>query len=102
MTFSPNVTLYLALGLYAVGTLIALVTLFRNEILLQRAGMVVMGAGWISHTVWRSRAAPSTSPKATRSTPTTTPTVQRPLAAPWRQGCPMPGVPICAARIHTR
>jgi ABC-type uncharacterized transport system permease subunit len=52
MTFSPNVTLYLALGLYAVGTLIALVSLFRNEILLQRAGMVVMGAGWISHTVW--------------------------------------------------
>ncbi|HEY2094538.1 MAG TPA: cytochrome c biogenesis protein CcsA [Thermoanaerobaculia bacterium] len=52
MTASPNVTLYIALGLYAVGTLIALVSLFRNEIVLQRAGMVVMGAGWISHTIW--------------------------------------------------
>lgn len=52
MTLSPNVTLYIALGLYAVGTLIALVSLFRNEIVLQRAGMVVMGAGWISHTIW--------------------------------------------------
>ncbi|HEY2829509.1 MAG TPA: cytochrome c biogenesis protein CcsA [Thermoanaerobaculia bacterium] len=52
MTSSPNVTLYIALGLYALGTLIALVSLFRNEIVLQRAGMVVMGAGWISHTIW--------------------------------------------------
>jgi ABC-type uncharacterized transport system permease subunit len=52
MTISPNVTLYIALGLYALGTLIALVSLFRREILLQRAGMVVMGAGWVSHTIW--------------------------------------------------
>src|ERR1044072_8889603 len=56
MTISPNATLYIALGLYAAGTLIALlslfVSLFRKEILLQRAGMVVMVAGWISHTIW--------------------------------------------------
>jgi ABC-type uncharacterized transport system permease subunit len=49
---SPNVTLYLALGLYAIGTLIALASLFRREAALQRAGMIVMVAGWISHTVW--------------------------------------------------
>jgi ABC-type uncharacterized transport system permease subunit len=49
---SPNVTLYLALGLYALGTLIALASLFRREAGLQRAGMIVMVAGWISHTVW--------------------------------------------------
>lgn len=49
---SPNVTLYLALGLYAVGTVIALASLFRREAALQRAGMIVMVAGWISHTVW--------------------------------------------------
>jgi ABC-type uncharacterized transport system permease subunit len=49
---SPNVTLYLALGLYALGTLIALASLFRREAALQRAGMIVMVAGWISHTVW--------------------------------------------------
>jgi len=52
MTISPNVTLYLALGLYAVGTLIALASLFRKGIYLQRAGMTVMVAGWISHTIW--------------------------------------------------
>ena len=52
MTISPNVTLYVALGLYAVGTLIALASLFRREPLLQRAGMIVMIAGWVSHTIW--------------------------------------------------
>ncbi len=52
MTISPNATLYLALGLYALGTVIALASLFRREAGLQRAGMVVMVAGWISHTIW--------------------------------------------------
>jgi ABC-type uncharacterized transport system permease subunit len=52
MTISPNVTLYIALGLYTVGTLIALASLFHRQILLQRAGIVVMVAGWISHTIW--------------------------------------------------
>src|SRR5947199_8976078 len=52
MTISPNVTLYIALGLYAVGTLIALASLFHKQVFLQRAGMVVMVTGWISHTIW--------------------------------------------------
>ncbi|HEV8433607.1 MAG TPA: cytochrome c biogenesis protein CcsA [Thermoanaerobaculia bacterium] len=52
MMISPNVTLYVALALYAVGTLIALASLFHRQTVLQRAGMVVMVAGWISHTIW--------------------------------------------------
>ena len=52
MTISPNMTLYIALALYAVGTLIALASLFQKQVLLQRAGMTVMVAGWISHTIW--------------------------------------------------
>ncbi|HEX3110329.1 MAG TPA: hypothetical protein VHU41_14635, partial [Thermoanaerobaculia bacterium] len=52
MTISPNVTLYIALALYAVGTLIALASLFHKQTFLQRSGMVVMVAGWISHTIW--------------------------------------------------
>ena len=52
MTISPNMTLYIALALYAVGTLIALTSLFQKQTFLQRAGMTVMVAGWISHTIW--------------------------------------------------
>ena len=52
MTVSPNVTLYVALGLYAIGTFLALGTLFHKQVFLQRAGMAVMVAGWISHTIW--------------------------------------------------
>jgi ABC-type uncharacterized transport system permease subunit len=52
MTMSPNVTLYIAIGLYAIGTLVALASLFRRSELLQRAGLVVMIAGWIAHTIW--------------------------------------------------
>jgi ABC-type transport system involved in cytochrome c biogenesis permease subunit len=52
MTASPNVTLYLAIALYAVGTLVALASLFRRSVALQRAGLVAMIAGWVSHTLW--------------------------------------------------
>lgn len=53
MTISPNVTLYVALALYLVGTLAALGTLFhRTWTALQRTGLVAMIAGWISHTFW--------------------------------------------------
>ncbi|HEX3580697.1 MAG TPA: cytochrome c biogenesis protein CcsA [Thermoanaerobaculia bacterium] len=52
MTISPNMTLYIALALYALGTVIALASLFQKQIVLQRAGMVVMVAGWICHTIW--------------------------------------------------
>jgi ABC-type uncharacterized transport system permease subunit len=52
MTISPNVTLYIAISLYALGTLAALASLFRRSELLQRAGLVAMIAGWIAHTIW--------------------------------------------------
>ena len=48
---SPNVTLYLALALYAAGTLVALASLFAGK-RLQTAGLVLMLAGFVSHTVW--------------------------------------------------
>lgn len=53
MRGAPNVTLYVALALYAIGTLVALASLFRRgSSTLQRAGLGVMIAGWISHTLW--------------------------------------------------
>lgn len=52
MTIPLNMTLYIALAFYAVGTLIALASLFHKQTILQRAGMGVMIAGWISHTIW--------------------------------------------------
>ena len=45
-------TLYLALGLYLLGTLAALMTLFVRGKGPQYAGLVFMIAGWVSHTVW--------------------------------------------------
>ena len=52
MTISPNVTLYIALAFYAIGTLHALASLFRTAPSLQRAGLIAMGIGFVSHTVW--------------------------------------------------
>lgn len=49
---TPNTTLYLALFLYALGTLIALATLFTRELRTQHAGLAVMLAGFVSHTIW--------------------------------------------------
>jgi len=48
---SPNLTLYLALGLYAAGTLAALASLFAGK-RLQTPGLVLMLAGFVSHTAW--------------------------------------------------
>ena len=48
---SPNLTLYLALALYAAGTLVALASLFAGK-RLQTPGLVLMLAGFVSHTVW--------------------------------------------------
>jgi ABC-type uncharacterized transport system permease subunit len=45
-------TLYLALGLYLLGTLAALATLFVRGKGLQYAGLAFMIAGWVAHTVW--------------------------------------------------
>lgn len=44
--------LYVALALYALGTLTALVTLFVREVRLQVFGLVLMIAGFAAHTVW--------------------------------------------------
>ena len=45
-------SLYLALGLYALGTLAALATLFVRGKGLQYAGLGFMVGGWVAHTVW--------------------------------------------------
>ena len=52
MTFSPNALLYIALALYAAGTLVALASLFIRGTQLQRLGLGVMVLGFISHTFW--------------------------------------------------
>jgi ABC-type uncharacterized transport system permease subunit len=49
---SPNVFLYAALALYAIGTLVALTSLFTHGKRLQHAGLVSMIAGWVLHTFW--------------------------------------------------
>jgi ABC-type uncharacterized transport system permease subunit len=45
-------TLYLALGCYALGTLAALLSLFIRDKRLQNAGLILMIAGFVAHTVW--------------------------------------------------
>ncbi|HVE73282.1 MAG TPA: cytochrome c biogenesis protein CcsA [Thermoanaerobaculia bacterium] len=45
-------SLYLALGLYALGTLAALATLFVGGKGLRYAGLGFMVGGWIAHTIW--------------------------------------------------
>lgn len=52
MTLSPNTTLYIALAFYGVGTLVALASLFAGERRLQHAGLGLMIAGFVSHTIW--------------------------------------------------
>src|ERR1051325_9575804 len=47
---SPNLTLYAALGLYAAGTVVAVASLFGRR--LQTPALVLMLAGFVSHTVW--------------------------------------------------
>jgi ABC-type uncharacterized transport system, permease component len=49
---SPNATLYLALGLYAAGTIAALMSLFVRGKALQQGGLGLMVAGFLSHTFW--------------------------------------------------
>jgi ABC-type uncharacterized transport system permease subunit len=45
-------SLYLALGLYAIGTLAALATLFVRARGLQYGALGFMVGGWVAHTVW--------------------------------------------------
>jgi ABC-type transport system involved in cytochrome c biogenesis permease subunit len=52
MNFSLADTLYLALGCYALGTLAALLSLFTREKRMQFAGLVLMIAGFVAHTIW--------------------------------------------------
>jgi len=49
---TPNLTLYIALGFYAAGTVMALVSLFTREMRTQHFGLGLMIAGWLSHTFW--------------------------------------------------
>lgn len=52
MTFSATVTLYIALGCYALGTLAALLSLFTPMKRLQQSGLILMIGGFVSHTIW--------------------------------------------------
>ena len=52
MNLAPAHLLYLALACYALGTLAALVSLFVRHVRLQYAGLVLMIAGFVAHTVW--------------------------------------------------
>jgi ABC-type uncharacterized transport system permease subunit len=49
---SPNATLYAALVLYAIGTLLALSTLFSRDHRPQLIALGFMIAGFVSHTLW--------------------------------------------------
>lgn len=51
MTLASNM-LYVALGCYAAGTAIALLSLFVRARRIQIGGMVVMVAGFVAHTIW--------------------------------------------------
>jgi ABC-type uncharacterized transport system permease subunit len=52
MTFTPNATLYLALGLYALGTLAAFAALFTRIARTQHVALGLMIAGFVAHTFW--------------------------------------------------
>lgn len=52
MTLTPNGTLYLALACYAIGTILAFVSLITREQRPQQFALGVMIAGFVSHTIW--------------------------------------------------
>ena len=45
-------TLYVALALYAVGTVVSLASLFFRPKGVQHSALIVMTLGWVAHTVW--------------------------------------------------
>lgn len=49
---TPNVTLYLALALYAAGTIVALASLFTRVKFPQHVALGLMIGGFVCHTVW--------------------------------------------------
>jgi ABC-type uncharacterized transport system permease subunit len=52
MTFDLTDMLYVALAFYALGTLAALASLFAPSKRLQYGGLLLMSAGFVSHTIW--------------------------------------------------
>src|ERR1700742_2984372 len=52
MPISPTLLLHLALALYAVGTLLALASLFSRERRLQQSALAFIIAGFAAHTFW--------------------------------------------------
>lgn len=52
MTAAPTLPLYLALAFYALGTLVAFSSLFSHEKRIQYAGLGLMIAGFVAHTIW--------------------------------------------------
>jgi ABC-type uncharacterized transport system permease subunit len=52
MTFEATDTLYVALGLYALGTLAALLSLFIRVKKLQHTGLILMIGGFAAQTMW--------------------------------------------------
>lgn len=52
MNFALTDMLYVALAAYALGTIVALLTLFVREIRMQQVGLAMMIGGFIAHTIW--------------------------------------------------
>lgn len=52
MSFDSSITLYAALACYTAGTVTALLSLFVSSKRLQTIGLVLMVAGFVSHTYW--------------------------------------------------
>ena len=52
MTPGSTLTLYLALAFYALGTLVAFASLFARDKRVQNAGLLLMIAGFVTHTIW--------------------------------------------------
>lgn len=52
MSVAPNLSLYFALAFYALGTLVAFASLFNREKAIRYAGLGLMIAGFVAHTVW--------------------------------------------------
>lgn len=52
MTFQATDTLYVALALYALGTLMALASLFIHDKRPQQVALIVMIGGFVAHTIW--------------------------------------------------
>lgn len=52
MTPGPTLPLHIALAFYALGTLVSFASLFAREKRVQYAGLALMIAGFVTHTIW--------------------------------------------------